>query len=230
MKAIILAGGLGTRLKPFTEVIPKPLLPIGEKAIIEVQIENLKKHGFDEIIVATNYRSKYVESYLGDGSQYGVRLKFSLEEEQLGTVGPLSLLEEELNEPFLLMNGDILTKANFKEIYDFSLEFEDSNLTVVTKEIITPFRFGSVETEGDYLINVAEKPELHINILAGIYIMKPSIFTHIPRGKRYDMNILIEKLLKAGEKVTVYQLKEYWLDIGRYDDYEKAQKDINQFI
>ena len=230
MKAIILAGGLGTRLKPFTEVIPKPLLPIGEKAIIEVQIENLKKHGFDEIIVATNYRSKYVESYLGDGSQYGVRLKFSLEEEQLGTVGPLSLLEEELNEPFLLMNGDILTKANFKEIYDFSLEFEDSNLTVVTKEIITPFRFGSVETEGDYLINVAEKPELHINILAGIYIMQPSIFTHIPRGKRYDMNILIEKLLKAGEKVTVYQLKEYWLDIGRYDDYEKAQKDINQFI
>jgi NDP-sugar pyrophosphorylase family protein len=230
MKAIILAGGLGTRLKPFTEVIPKPLLPIGEKAIIEVQIENLKKHGFDEIIVATNYRSKYVESYLGDGSQYGVRLKFSLEEKQLGTVGPLSLLEEELNEPFLLMNGDILTKANFKEIYDFSLEFEDSNLTVVTKEIITPFRFGSVETEGDYLINVAEKPELHINILAGIYIMKPSIFTHIPRGKRYDMNILIEKLLKTGEKVTVYQLKEYWLDIGRYDDYEKAQKDINQFI
>jgi NDP-sugar pyrophosphorylase family protein len=230
MKAIILAGGLGTRLKPFTEVIPKPLLPIGEKAIIEVQIENLKKHGFDEIIVATNYRSKYVESYLGDGSQYGVRLKFSLEEKQLGTVGPLSLLEEELNEPFLLMNGDILTKANFKEIYDFSLEFEYSNLTVVTKEIITPFRFGSVETEGDYLINVAEKPELHINILAGIYILKPSIFTHIPRGKRYDMNILIEKLLKTGEKVTVYQLKEYWLDICRYDDYEKAQKDINQFI
>ncbi len=230
MKAIILAGGLGTRLKPFTEVIPKPLLPIGEKAIIEVQIENLKKYGFDQIIVATNYRSKYIESFLGNGSQYGVELNFSLEEQQLGTVGPLSLLENELTEPFLMMNGDILTKANFKEIYEFNLKFEQSKLTVVTKEIITPFRFGSVETSGDYLLNVEEKPELRINIVAGIYVMKPAIFGFIPRGQRYDMNVLIEDLLKAREKVTIYRLKEYWLDIGRYDDYEKAQKDINNFL
>jgi len=230
MKAIILAGGLGTRLKPFTEVIPKPLLPIGEKAIIEVQIENLKKYGFDEIIIATNYKSKYIESYLGDGSQYGVSLKFSLEEKQLGTVGPLSLLREELTEPFLMMNGDILTKADFRAIYDFSLQCTESKLTVVTKEIITPFRFGSVEIDGDYLIHVEEKPELKINIVAGIYMMKPGIFEFIPINKKFDMNNLIEDLLKNSEKVSAYQLNDYWLDIGKYDDYSKAQNDINKFL
>jgi NDP-mannose synthase len=107
MKAVILAGGLGTRLKPFTEVIPKPLLPIGEKAVLEIQIEHLKQHGFNEIFLATNYKSNYIENFFGDGSRYGVKLIISREDKQLGTVGPLTLLKSELTEPFLLMNGDI---------------------------------------------------------------------------------------------------------------------------
>jgi NDP-sugar pyrophosphorylase family protein len=232
MKAVILAGGLGTRLRPFTEVIPKPLLPIGEgeKAVIEVQIENLKKHGFYEIFIATNYKSKYIESFLGDGQDYGVKIYFSIEEQRLGTVGPLSLLKEQLNVPFLLINGDILTKANFSDIYRFALKFEDSPLTVVTKETLTPFRFGSVETDGDYLINVEEKPDLKIEILAGIYIMKPSVFMHIPENEPFDINELILLLLKKKQKITRYLLNEYWLDIGRYDDYSKAQEDFKRFL
>ncbi len=113
MKAVILSGGLGTRLKPFTEVIPKPLLPVGEKAVLEIQIENLSKHGFSEIFLATNYKSSYIEKFFGDGSQYGVKLIISKEKEPLGTAGPVRLVEQYLDEPFLVMNGDILTKLDF---------------------------------------------------------------------------------------------------------------------
>jgi NDP-sugar pyrophosphorylase family protein len=230
MKAVILAGGLGTRLKPFTEVIPKPLLPIGEKAIIEIQIEHLKRDGFDEIYIATNYKSKYVESYVGDGSNFGVKINFSLEKKRLGTTGPLSLLKDKLTEPFLVMNGDILTKANFKEIYNFHIEHKDSKLTVVTKEIVTPFRFGSVETKGDYLLNVEEKPDLKIEIVAGIYIMKPEIFEYIPYNEKYDMNQLIQDMIKNDDKITRYFLNDYWLDIGKYDDYNQARNDFDKFL
>lgn len=229
MKAVILAGGLGSRLKPFTEVIPKPLLPVGEKAIIEVQIEHLKKHGFDEIFIATNYKSKYVETYLGDGSNYGVKINFSIEEKRLGTAGPLSLLKDKLTEPFLMINGDILTKANFSEIYSNNINHPESPLTVVTKEILTPFRFGSVKTDGDYLIEVKEKPDLKINIVSGIYVFKPEIFEYIPENERYDMNELITSLLEKNIKITKYQLEEYWLDIGKYDDYNSAKEDFKKF-
>ncbi|MGB0886939.1 MAG: sugar phosphate nucleotidyltransferase, partial [Vicingaceae bacterium] len=139
MKAVILAGGLGSRLKPFTEVIPKPLLPLGEKSLLELQIELLKKNGFDHIFLAVNYKADMIKSFLGDGSKYGVKLEYSLEEKPLGTCGPVSLLKDKLiGEPFLLMNGDILTKAKFNEIYQHALKFNDSDFTIITKNITTP--------------------------------------------------------------------------------------------
>ena len=113
MKAVILAGGLGSRLEPFTRVIPKPLLPIGEKAVLEIQIERLREHGFDEIYLATNYKSKYIRNFFGDGSQYNVQLTISEEQMPLGTAGPLKLLQDKFDEPFLVMNGDILSLINF---------------------------------------------------------------------------------------------------------------------
>ena len=134
MKAVILAGGLGKRLRPFTEVIPKPLLPLGEQSVMEVQILSLKRHGFDEIYVATNYRSEYVEAFLGDGSKYDVKLYFSRENKPLGTCGPLSLLKDKLTEPFVVMNGDILTKLNFTAFYDFATN-HPADLTIGTKII-----------------------------------------------------------------------------------------------
>ena len=143
MKAIILAGGLGTRLKPFTEVIPKPLLPIGEKSVLEIQIGRLKKYGFDEVILATNYKSDYIQGFFGDGSRYGVKLLISKEEQPLGTAGPLLLLKDRLTEPFLVMNGDILSLINFSEMYDFALK-QDSYLSISIKKEITPFAFGNI--------------------------------------------------------------------------------------
>ena len=143
MKAVILAGGLGTRLKPFTEVIPKPLLPIGEKAVLEIQIEHLKKFGFNKIFLATNYKSDYIKNFFGDGSRYGVELIVSREEKSLGTAGPLTLLKSELTEPFVVMNGDVLSNINFEKFYNFASE-KNTLLSISIKKIIMPYAFGNI--------------------------------------------------------------------------------------
>jgi len=223
LKAIILAGGLGTRLKPFTEVIPKPLLPIGEKSVLEIQIERLKKFGFDEIYLATNYKSDYIGNFFGDGSRYNVKLIISKEEKPLGTAGPLLLLKEQLKEPFIVMNGDILSLIDLSAFYNFALK-QDSELTIAIKKEITPYAFGNIFFEGDRVTSIQEKPNIIMYILAGIYVMKPEIFKFFPENEYFGMDSLIKKLLNAGEPVTKYDLKEFWLDIGRLNDYEEAQE------
>ncbi|MBL7909553.1 MAG: NTP transferase domain-containing protein [Bacteroidia bacterium] len=225
MKAIILAGGLGSRLKPFTEAIPKPLLPIGEKAVLEIQIENLKKHGFDEIILATNYKSDYISNFFGDGSKYGVKLTISKEDIPLGTAGPLTLLKQDLTEPFLVMNGDVLCTVDFSKLYNFALN-NNSHLTISIKKLITPFEFGNILFNGDYVTSIQEKPDLVNFILAGIYIMKPGIFNFIPDNTYFGMDKLISALLSTNNQVAKYEISEYWLDIGRIADYEKAQEEF----
>lgn len=222
MKAIVLAGGLGTRLKPFTEVIPKPLLPIGEKSVLEIQIERLKKYGFDEIYLATNYKSEYIENFFGDGSRYNVKLIISKEDKPLGTAGPLSLLRDQLKEPFIVMNGDILSLIKLDEFYNFALN-QDSLLTIAIKKEITPYAFGNIFFTGDRVTHIQEKPDIIMYILAGIYVMKPEIFKFFPENEYFGMDTLIKKLLKNGDPVTKYELKEFWLDIGRLNDYEEAQ-------
>jgi NDP-sugar pyrophosphorylase family protein len=227
MKAVILAGGLGTRLKPFTEVIPKPLLPIGEKAVLEIQIEHLKKYGVEEVILATNYKSNYIKNFFGDGSRYGVKLTISEEKERLGTAGPIKLLQETLTEPFVVMNGDILCNLDFQALYDFGMQ-HDSPLTITVKKIIMPYAFGNIFFDGDKVTGIEEKPDIVTHALAGIYFMKPEIFDYIPAGSYYGMDSLIKELLGNGRGITKYDLKNYWLDIGRIDDYEQAQEDFNE--
>ena len=227
MKAIILAGGLGTRLKPFTEVIPKPLLPIGEKAVLEIQIEHLKKHGVTEVFLATNYKSDYIENFFGDGSRYGVKLTISKEKQRLGTAGPVKLLEEHLDETFIVMNGDILTNVDFSEIVRFA-DTQDSLLTLSIKKIIMPYAFGNIFFDGNLVTGIEEKPDIVTHALAGIYVMKPGILDHIPKDQPYGMDQLIMKLLAEKMPVTKYEIKDYWLDIGRVDDYELAQEDFNK--
>jgi len=222
VKAVILSGGLGTRLKPFTEVIPKPLLPIGEKAVLEIQIERLRSHGFDEIFLATNYKSAYIESFFGDGSRYGVKLTISKEETPLGTAGPISLLKNELTEPFLVMNGDILTLLDFSKLYEFATR-QAKPLTIGIKKEILPFAFGNIFFEGDHVTDIQEKPNFELYVLAGVYIMTPEIFDYIPYNTMYGMDLLIKKLLAEKIKVPKYDIKEYWLDIGRLSDYDSAQ-------
>ena len=223
MKAVILAGGLGTRLRPFTEIIPKPLLPIGEKAVREVQIEHLKAHGFDEVILATNYKSEYIENFFGDGSRYGVELTISKEEKPLGTVGPLCLIRDRLTEPFVVMNGDVLSAIDFTRFHRFALD-SDALLTIAIKKMITPFAFGDIFFEGDRVTGIEEKPDVVNYVLAGIYVMRPSIFDLIPDSEYFGMDSLIRLMLKRDMLVRKYEMDEYWLDIGRADDFEKAQE------
>ena len=222
MKAIILAGGLGNRLKPFTQIIPKPLLPVGESSVLEIQILSLKQHGITDIFIATNYRAEYVEAFLGNGEKLGVRLQFSKEREPLGTCGPVSLIRDQLTEPFLLMNGDVLTTLDFTKAAAFA-ERTDADLTVMTREIVMPFQFGKIVSEGDYIVGVEEKPDLKLEILAGIYIFKPSLLGMIPRDTYYGMDTLIKDMIAGHRKIAKYPIREYWLDIGRADDYQVAQ-------
>jgi NDP-sugar pyrophosphorylase family protein len=223
-KAVILSGGLGTRLRPFTEVIPKPLLPVGEKAVLEIQIERLKKFGFDEIYLATNYKSDYIEKFFGDGKRYGVSLTISKEDKPLGTAGPVKLLEEKLaGDAFIVMNGDILSLADFGAIYDFAQK-NDGLLTVGIKKIVTPYAFGNIMFEGDRVVKIEEKPDIITYALAGIYVMKPGIMGLIPPGEYFGMDKLIMKMLADNMAIYKYEITDYWLDIGQIDDYEKVQK------
>jgi NDP-mannose synthase len=222
MKAVILAGGLGTRLKPFTEVIPKPLLPIGEKAVLEIQIERFRRYGIDEIYLATNYKADYIERFFGNGSRYDVKLTVSREEIPLGTAGPLKLLQDQLAEPFVVMNGDILSLIDFGDFWKFAAERE-APLTVAVKKIITPYAFGNIYFDGDYVTGIEEKPDIVTYALAGIYVMRPAVFDHIPTGQYFGIDQLIKALLAHQIAIAKYDLKEYWLDIGQVDDYAKAQ-------
>lgn len=227
-KAVILSGGLGTRLRPFTEVIPKPLLPVGEKAVLEIQIERLKKYGFEEIYLATNYKSEYIEKFFGGGERYGVKLAISKEAKPLGTAGPVKLLESKLNgEPFIVMNGDILSLVDFGKLYEFALK-NDGLLTVGIKKIVTPYAFGNIIFEGDRVIKIEEKPDIITYALAGIYVMKQDIMGLIPGDEYFGMDKLIINMLANGLKIYKYEIEEYWLDIGQIDDYEKVQNAYKQ--
>ena len=223
MKVVILAGGLGERLRPFTQAIPKPLLPIGEQSLLEIQITNLAKHGFADIFIATNYKSEYIENFIGDGSQLNVRIRYSRETKPLGTCGPLSLLRGDLDTPFILVNGDILTTIDFRRFYDYG-SAQDSDFTIGTKNIITPFSFGKVHIEGNRIVRVEEKPELYNEIVAGIYFMRPAILELIPDDTYFGIDTLIEKMLAEGRPITRYVIEEYWLDIGRVEDYSVAEE------
>jgi NDP-sugar pyrophosphorylase family protein len=229
MKAVILAGGLGMRLRPFTQAIPKPLLPIGEQSLMELQIRNLARDGFEEIFISTNYKAEYVEHFVGDGVRMGARVTFSKETTPLGTCGPLSLLRTELTEPFILMNGDILTTINYEKFYQFGLD-QDAEFTIATKKIRTPLNFGSVRAEGNRIIQMEEKPDLVIEVVAGIYFMRPALLRYVPDGEYYGINQLIDRLLSEKRQVGRYEMSEYWLDIGQIDDYSQAEDAYEKYF
>jgi NDP-sugar pyrophosphorylase family protein len=225
MKAVIMAGGLGTRLKPFTHIIPKPLLPVGEKSVLEVTIQKLKAQGFEEIILAVHYKSDLFESYFGDGSKFGIKIRYSKEKQRLGTAGPLRLAAPHLSAPFLVMNGDILTNMDFNKLRRFHTE-SGADFTLVTKKIQLPLHYGVVEKDGDRIRGIREKPVVESEISAGIYFMNAAVPELIPDGRRFDMTDLMRDLIAAGKHVCAYPLEDYWLDIGQMEDYQRAQEDF----
>jgi NDP-mannose synthase len=224
--AVILAGGLGMRLRPLTNIIPKPLLPIGESTVLEIQILALRKFGVQKVIIAANYMSDYLAAVIGSGEKYGVGIVVSQEKEPLGTCGPLTLVAEHLTEPFFMMNGDILTDIDFGKLADFALA-KQAWLTVVTKEIAIPFRFGRVISDGDFIKEIEEKPNYLQEILAGIYVMQPEILNLIPTATYFGIDNLIKGMLARHRPICKYLMHDYWIDIGQLSDYELAKQDYD---
>ena len=224
MKAVVLAGGLGKRLRPLTRRVPKPLLQIGNSTAIEICIRSLAAHGVREILIATRFQAEKVSAFLGDGSRYGVTLTYSVEDEPLGTCGPLSLMKEHLTEPFLVVNGDVVTRLDFADVYRFAGE-QDADLTVVTKEDVMHSRYGVVRSDGDDVIGIDEKPSLSSDILAGVYVMSPRVFDLIPENQAYGIDELIDDLLAAGRRVARYGTDAYWLDVGELTSFTQANED-----
>lgn len=217
-----MAGGLGERLKPLTKVIPKPLLPIGEKSVLEILLTQLKECGFNELYVALNYQSSLFEAFL-DSGKWGIKINCSKEEIPLGTAGPIRLFANELTEPFLVINGDILTSLDFRALRDFHIS-QNVLMTVVTKAITIPLRYGIVKSEDKKIVSIQEKPDVIVDIVAGIYFCEPKIIEFIPTEKYYTMIDLIHDLLKYKHLMSRFHLHDYWLDIGNMEDYEKAQQ------
>jgi NDP-sugar pyrophosphorylase family protein len=220
--AVILAGGLGLRLRPFSLAIPKPLMPVGEKALIETQIARFVQAGIRDIYIATNYKGDYLQRFLGDGSQLGVSIYYSQEVTELGTAGPLDLLRDRLPETFFVINGDILSTEPISSIVDFHATAQ-GNFTVAVKSQSTPYNFGQILLDSGKVIGIEEKPILHTNIVAGMYIANRSILDFIPKGKKFGMDQLIAKLLSENLTVNAYILKDYWIDIGQIDTLSAAQ-------
>ena len=226
MKAVILAGGKGTRLKPYTTVIPKPLVPVGETAILEILINQLKKFGIEEIDICLGHFAEIIMAFLGDGSKFGIKINYSVEPTPLGTVAPIKLLKN-LPENFLVMNGDLLTDLNFKELYDTHLK-NDSLLTVSTYQRNTKIDFGVIETENnsEKVTGFKEKPEYNFEVSMGVYVMNRKILDFVPDNQPFGFDDLMISLLQKKQNISIYRFDGYWLDIGRPDDYEKANSDI----
>jgi len=223
---VIMAGGFGTRLRPLTDDTPKPMLPIGGKPLMERTIEGLQKSGISRINVTTHYLQEKITRYFGTGSRFGVELRYVSEDEPLGTAGALRLMED-VNEPLLVMNGDILTKVDFRSLLKFHQE-QKAALTVAVRQYDVQVPYGVIEAEKGIVTGLQEKPRFNFLVNAGIYLLEPSARRCIPDGEPYDMTDLIAHLLERGETVAGFPIMEYWLDIGKHDDFRKAQQDVSQ--
>jgi NDP-mannose synthase len=221
MKAIILAGGKGTRLAPYTTVLPKPLMPIDDMPILEIVIRQLKRFGFDDISLAVGYLAELLMAYCGDGSKFGLEINYSREEQPLGTAGPLSLVPN-LDETFLVMNGDLLTTLDYGEMYRYHQE-RGAIATLAAYQRAVKIDLGVIDIDVDnWVQDYIEKPTYHYSVSTGVYIFEPQVLEYITPNRRLDLPELVLQLKNQGHPVNVFRFDGYWLDIGRHDDYEKA--------
>lgn len=227
MRAIILAGGKGVRLAPVTEVIPKPLVPIGGRPIIEIVIRQLQRHGFRHITLAVGYMADLIQAYFGDGSKFGVEINYSYEPEPLGTAGPLSMING-LNDTFLVMNADVLTNLDYRELVRHH-QIQGGVATISACERQVKIDLGVIIKDGDGRIkDYVEKPTASHWVSMGVYVFEPRILEFIHGSGYLDFPDLVKRLLHAGQVVNYFPFEGYWLDIGRHDDYARAAEEFDQ--
>ena len=226
MKAVVLAGGKGTRLVPYTQILPKPLMPIGNLPILEVLVRQMKRAGIDEIVITVGHLAELLRSYFKDGSRYGVKISYSMEEQPLGTAGPLSLIDG-LDETFLVTNGDVLTTLQIADLVAFHQENKAAaTIAMHTREV--KIDFGVIQVNGsNEVVGYIEKPSYDYAVSMGVYVFDPRVLAHVPYNQYLDFPDLVLKLLAAGEKVLGYPYSGYWQDLGRADDYIQANDDFD---
>ena len=230
-RAVILAGGKGSRLGPYTTVLPKPLLPVGDRAILDVVVHQLRDAGFDDLTLAVGYLSHLVRAVMGDGSTHGLSIDYHEELEPLGTVGALATIDR-LDDTFLMMNGDVLTALDYAHLVDVHRESGNA-LTIASHRRVVRTEYGVIHLDGDagetrVVTGFEEKPELPYIVSMGVYVLQPEALEHIEANQRLDLPDLVQRLLEADVQVGAYVYDGYWLDFGRHEDYEKAILEFEQ--
>ena len=224
---VLMAGGLGTRLRPLTESAPKPLLPVGNKPILETILESFASQNFKNFFVSVNYKAEMIKSHFEDGSSWGVNIRYVEEKDRLGTAGSLSLLPERPKEPLIAMNGDLLTRVNFEQLLAFHDEHE-AIATMCIREYDFQVPFGVVQVEGVDVKSIDEKPVHRFFVNAGIYVLDPEVLDHIDEGEALDMPDLFARLIDKGLPTAAFPIREYWMDIGQIDDFNRANSDYTR--
>jgi NDP-sugar pyrophosphorylase family protein len=219
-----MAGGLGERLRPLTDSCPKPMLHVGGKPILENILESFIDQGFCNFFISVNYMAEAIIDYFGDGSCWGVSINYLREDKRLGTAGALSLLPSTPEEPFFVMNGDLLTKIRFDSMLQFHKEHKAA-ATMAVREYDFQVPYGVVKMNGAQIQSIDEKPIHKFFVSAGIYLLAPEVMAHVPNGQHLDMPNLFEQTSSAGGVATAFPLREYWIDIGRLEEFEKAQNE-----
>lgn len=223
----LMAGGFGKRLRPLTNDCPKPMLKVGDKPILELILNNFIQAGFHRFFISTHYMPELIRSYFGDGRQWGVSIRYIHEEEPLGTGGALGLLpHDEIDQPMFMMNGDLLTSLNVLSLLDFHREHPGS-ATMCVREYDYQVPYGVIESEGHCIRSIVEKPTQRFFINAGIYLLEPELVRSVAPGTCIDMPTLLESEIAENRAVNMFPIHEYWLDIGRMDDFQRAQTEIN---
>ncbi len=221
MKTIILAGGIGRRLLPYTVVLPKPLMPVGDYPVLEILIRQLKKHGLKDITLAVGHLGHLIETYFGAGRKFGVRIKYQYEDKPLGTVGPLANIRG-LNKTFLVMNGDLLTLLNYSKLIEYHHR-QNALATIAAQKRSVQVDFGVIKNNSQNVVTqYIEKPQLFYQVSMGAYVFEPEVLKFIPENKKLDFPKLINLLLQKRKRVSIYPSSDFWLDIGRPDDYARA--------
>jgi len=225
MKAVILAGGKGRRLAPYTNILPKPLVPIGDMPILEVMIRQLQRCGVDEITLAVGHLANLLQAFFGDGSRFGLRIHYSLEDRPLGTVGPLALIPRPA-EAFLTMNGDVLTTLDYRDLVGFHRR-SGALATIAMHKRSIKIDLGVIHFDGgNRVTDYVEKPTHHYTVSMGIYVYEPRVLDYVPAGEYLDFPDLMRQMLQVDELVVAYPFDGYWQDLGRPDDYEQAAQDF----
>jgi len=225
MRAVILAGGKGTRLRPFTATLPKPLVPVGDRPILEIVLLQLKGWGIDHITLAVNHLAHLIMSYFGDGKRWNLKIDYSLEDKPLSTIAPLKLVKD-LPEDFFVMNGDVLTDLDFTKLHKAHVD-KGAEITVATFERDNMIDFGVLKTGVDNgIVGFEEKPVYHFSVSMGIYVINRRLLEIVPQGKAFGFDDLMLACLKEGRKALSFPHDGYWLDIGRPDDYEEANEKV----